>query len=164
MNSPAIQDIPDHYSNDGLKSFRFLLEYKTGTPVDLAGSLVVVELKSSLGVTAWTFSSEAEGDHKLNILLDGWVEFPRILVWDIPLTKYTYEMKVTDVDGFVRTYFTGNWSISKKGSLVVSEATDIRGTVLYPEKGEKGDPGTAPIISFDLDDNMNLIATTTIAD
>jgi len=138
MNTIAIQDIPDHFSNDGLQSFRLQANYQTGVPVDLLGSLVEVILFNSLNVIIWEFSSESEGDNKLNILADGWVEFPRILQWNIPSTKYNYKLKATEPDGFVRTYFTGFWRVGKLGSGAGSE---IRGTVLYPEKGEKGNAG-----------------------
>ena len=138
MNTPAIQDIPDHFSNDGLQSFKLQALYKSEVPVELQGSLVEVILSNSLNVEFWRFSSASEGDTGLTILPDGWIEFPRILVWDIPSTRYSYVMKVTDAEGFVRTYFTGIWSVGKKSS---GAGTDLRGTVLYQEKGDKGEQG-----------------------
>jgi hypothetical protein len=114
MNSPVIHNFKDHYRRDGLQPFRIGMDYPaTSNPVMLDDAVVLMQLRNSLGALAWEFSSLATGDNKLTILPGGWIQFPRILEWDIPSTKYFYDLQVTDYDGYVRTYFKGTWKINQ---------------------------------------------------
>lgn len=113
MSKPAIYSFPDSYRCDGLQPFLIKLKYKSGTPVDLAGAEVRMQLRNSLTVLVWEFSSLDEGDKKLTVLPDGAIQFPRILSWEIQATKYYYDLQVTGNDGYVRTYLSGTWKVNQ---------------------------------------------------
>jgi hypothetical protein len=112
MSNPGVYNFPDHYKGDGLSSFKITLEYASGTPVVLEGSEVLMQMRNSLRVLLWTFSSNETGDNMLTILPNGVIQFPRIASWDIPSTKYYYDLQVIDATGFIRTYLTGTWRVN----------------------------------------------------
>ena len=113
MGKPAIHNFPDSYRRDGLQPFKIKLAYKSGNPLDLTSAEVRMQLRNSLNAMAWEFSSVEEGGHKITILADGQIQFPRIVSWDIPATKYYYDLQVTNNDGYVRTYMSGSWKVNQ---------------------------------------------------
>lgn len=113
MGKPVTYNFPDSYRRDGLQPFKIKLRYKSGNPVALENAHVRMQLRNSLQNLAWEFSSTEEGDRKITILPDGEIQFPRIVSWEIPATKYYYDLQVTDYDGYVRTYMSGSWKINQ---------------------------------------------------
>lgn len=111
MSIPATHNFPDHYQNDGLKAFKITLKYASGNAVDLTGATVVMQLKNSLGTVGWEFSTRNQGNTKIEVLPGGIIQFPAINTWSIPSSKFTYDLEVTQPDGFVTTYLQGSWKI-----------------------------------------------------
>lgn len=111
MSLPATHNFPDHYQNDGLKAFKITLKYASGTPVGLMGSEVVMQLKNSNNKVGWEFSTRDQGNTKVEVLPNGIIQFPTLNTWNIPSSKYTFDLEVTGPDGFVSTYLQGTWRI-----------------------------------------------------
>lgn len=118
MNQPVNYDFLTHYRQDGLKPFTVVLKYSSGTPIDLTGATVRMQLRAIYNNgKAWEFSTvEGEDTDTLLTLPDpanGVIQFPEILTWDIRASKYDYDLEVTDSTGFVRTYLRGIWAVNQ---------------------------------------------------
>jgi len=117
MSKPATYNFPDHYRNDGVIPFTIGLRYKTGVPLDLTGCSVRMQLRTSRNVVAWEFSTADGADGLLTVLDGGIIQFPRIISWNIPVTKYYYDLEVTDSTGFTQTYLSGTWQIKEDKTI-----------------------------------------------
>ncbi len=98
--------------NDGLAAFTLELKYPSGTPVDLTGKQLRMQLRDSVGQVAWTFGSVG-GDSIITGVANG-VEFAEIKSWKIKASTFKYSLRGIDDTGFVTTYLEGSWEIDKE--------------------------------------------------
>lgn len=118
VNQPANYDFPTHYKGDGLKSFNITLQEDDGTPIDLTGSEVKMQLRetqTTAGEAVWEFSNLESADSGITLSdpENGVMTLNEIKAWDIPARKYYYDLEVKDSTGFVTTYIKGEWVISQ---------------------------------------------------
>lgn len=110
MGIPVTYKFDDHYQNDGLSSFNLTLTYDdAGTPVDLTGASVKMQLKVNDSKTpSFEFSTESG---TLSLLAGGVIQFNEINSWTLNPGTYKYDLQVIDNTGFVRTYLKGTWTV-----------------------------------------------------
>jgi len=112
MSQPSLYNFPDSYQNDGITAFSITLRYEDASPVNLIGSTVLMQLKNSLGNTAYEFSNiESANNHQISVGANGVIQFPEILSFPLASGSYVYDLQVKDSTGFIRTYIKGSWKI-----------------------------------------------------
>jgi hypothetical protein len=128
---PIQLDLPLHYSGDGLKSFTVPLLDVNGSPAVATIGRVDIDLVTSNGIIGYSFSSVLGGDYQLTVLANNVIQFPEIKSWKIQSTVYSYDLKVTDNNGFVKTYYSGKWPVKQSISGTVAPITPAP-TNTYP--------------------------------
>jgi len=117
-NKPIIYDIEPHYTADGLSPFIIKLKFKSGTEVDLTGCTALMQMRvpdyRNKGSVVWEFSTDATDPEKLFVLGEnGEVQFPRINKWKLDDNNYSYDLRITDTNGFQKTFLVGIFSVNQ---------------------------------------------------
>lgn len=105
MNLPIVHNFPLHRFGDGLKSFELPID----SSIDLNISKIQLDLIAK-GEIGYRFSNELTGDNGLTITGNS-IVFPEVKSWTVNPALYKYELKITDVSGFVYTYHVGSWPV-----------------------------------------------------
>lgn len=115
-NQPAIYNFLPHYKGDGLSPFTITILYDDGTPMDISGFDVLMQLKMGANsLPKWSFGTGSGVDTVLTIPtgVDGVIQFPEIKKWNLDAQTFDYDLQITDNTGFVKTYLRGKWAINQ---------------------------------------------------
>ena len=117
INQPAKFDFPNHYKGDSLIPFVIKLKYKaTGLPIDLTDANIAMQLKRNYSTrTIYEFNSDGSGDALITIIdaENGMILFPFIEAWNIPTSRYVYDLQIIDKEKVTKTYIRGVWGVNQ---------------------------------------------------
>lgn len=111
MSQITIHNFDDKIQGSGLEPIEIDVSYESGEPMDLSGATIIMQLRNSLDVLGWEFSTRDTADTVITGTSDGVILIPEIKEWNIAPTLYNYDVQVIDKRGFVGYVLKGTWRI-----------------------------------------------------
>jgi hypothetical protein len=106
-----VQDFNTHKSGDTWKGISSITFTSSGTPVNLSGALVHMQVRLSTDSPAVMDLSLGNGIYIVNSYDSGTITIPKRVI-NFPVGNYKYEIELTLPNGDVNTFLEGSWPIT----------------------------------------------------
>ena len=112
MNGPSIQiyDIPNHLRGDTWSGISEISISKDDIPLVLTGASVLMQFRKDVDSPVTLELSTDNGGIVITDAPNGKIRVVETLIL-MQYGTYQYDLQVTLVDGFVKTYLKGTWKI-----------------------------------------------------